>query len=114
MKKHKNLKMPQELIGRDIILFAIIYFISELFLDFLSINQNSLYRWIVLGIQPIILVIIVYSKLIKLPYICINCSSIINIKFRDLFSMHIGSKRRIKCPVCRKNTWAEIKIDNNN
>lgn len=114
MKKHNNLKMPQELIGRDILLFAIIYFISGLFLDFLSISQNSLYRWIVLGIQPIILVISVYSKLVKLPYICINCSSVINIKFRDMFSMRVGSKRRVKCPVCRKNTWAEIKMYNNN
>lgn len=113
MRKDNNLKKLQRLIWRDIILFAIIYFISGLILGFYSIHPNSLWGWLVLGGQPIILVVSVYTKLVKFPYVCRNCSSVIHIKFRDMFSIHAGSQRRIKCPICRKTTWAEIKIDNN-
>ena len=111
MKKNNHFKKLQKLIWKDIAIFIVIYFISGLCLEFFNIQPNSILAILILGGIPVLLVISVYTKLVKFPYECGNCKKNFNIKFKDMFAMHAGDSRRLKCPYCGKTTWSKIKID---
>ncbi|MGX4600364.1 hypothetical protein [Faecalimicrobium sp. JNUCC 81] len=111
IKKENYFKKLQKLIWIDIGIFTVVYIIGAIILEVFKIPINSILAWLILGGIPIFLVISVYSKLVKFPYECRNCYQVFNIKFRDMFALHTGDTRRLKCPFCNKTTWAKIKID---
>lgn len=107
-----NLKKLQKLIWIDILIFIIVYIIGVVALEFFNISPSNPLYWLLLGLPLVILIFSLFNKLKQIPYICKNCGGTIYIKFKQMFSLHAGTQRRLKCPHCDRVTWAEIK-DNN-
>lgn len=66
--------------------------------------------WFVIAIPVAIIFIIAHIHIMSGTYACPNCSAVFKLKWYQISAyLHLGSKRYIKCPNCKKTDFCSKK-----